>query len=316
MNQIDVTHSVPSMIAGEDVYREEYDSNSKKLYLQKRKTFAKTYNKHLQVFKTQINNAINHTEPIETEYFLQNVLDIMEDGLTTLQILETLRYMCKRDDITYIHSINVAIICNVFGKWLKMPEKEVNTLTLCGLFHDVGKLLLTDELVQKEGKFNQLEMEQMKQHPVLGFRFLQEKLSDIRIINAAYKHHERFDGTGYPQQLTRKYLDDYSMIVAIADVYDAMTSNRLYRSSLCPFYVIDIFETNGLYKYDPKFLLIFLEKVVSVYINSKVLLSNGEKGRIVVINKRSLARPVIRTTTGYIDLSKEDSLNIKQLLFS
>lgn len=87
-------------------------------------------------------------------------------------------------------------------------------------------------------------------------------------------HHERYDGTGYPNHLVGKEIDDMAAIIAIADVYDAMTSDRCYRRALCPFEVIASFELEGLNRYNPQFILCFLEHIANTYVNNNVLLSN------------------------------------------
>jgi HD-GYP domain-containing protein (c-di-GMP phosphodiesterase class II) len=128
-------------------------------------------------------------------------------------------------------------------------------------------------------------------------------------------HHERFDGSGYPSNLRGSEIEDFAKIIAIADVYDAMTATRCYREPLCPFEAIRIFEDEGLQKYDPRFIMTFLENVVSSYINNRVVLSNGIIGDIVFINKMFLSKPIVRTEDGdFIDLSKERGLGILAIL--
>ena len=126
-------------------------------------------------------------------------------------------------------------------------------------------------------------------------------------MNAALMHHERCDGKGYPLGLPAEKIDMYAKIVSIADVYDAMTAARVYRGPLCPFKVIEIFEHEGLQKYDTKFIMTFLENVVNTYISNTVRLSDGREGTVFFINKQKLSRPILKTQNGYIDLSKEPS---------
>ena len=103
-------------------------------------------------------------------------------------------------------------------------------------------------------------------------------------------------------------------IVAIADVYDAMTAARVYRGPLCPFQVIELFEKEGLQKYEAEFILKFLENVVNTYMNNRVLLSDGTEGDIVYINHAILSRPMIKSDSQFIDLSKHHELFIEKII--
>ena len=192
-----------------------------------------------------------------------------------------------------------ALICRRIGKWLKVDAATLDTLTLCGLLHDIGKLKI--DLVKRHTKF--------------GYELLKPLNIDPHIKKAALLHHERCDGSGYPLKATQKDLDDFSMVVAIADVYDAMTAARSYRAPLCPFQVIERFEQEGLQKYKPKFILTFLQHIASTYQNNRVLLSNGQSANIVMLNQQHLARPIVQLNdNSCIDLSTRLDLHIQSIL--
>ena len=127
-------------------------------------------------------------------------------------------------------------------------------------------------------------------------------------------HHERCDGSGYPLALTEGDIDDFALIVAIADVYDAMTAARIYRAPLCPFEVIAEFEKEGLQKYKPKYILTFLEHIATTYQNNRVMLSNGESAKIVLLNQQVFSKPLVQLTDGScIDLNRSP-LYIKAII--
>ena len=136
---------------------------------------------------------------------------------------------------------------------------------------------------------------------------------DERIKNAALMHHERYDGRGYPGGLSGNLIDETARIVAVADVYDAMTADRVYREGICPFDVIGYFQ-NEISVFDPRYLLLFLEKTAETYVSNKVLLNNGTEAKILMINKAALGRPVVMTGEEIIDLSKKKELKISKLL--
>ena len=145
-------------------------------------------------------------------------------------------------------------------------------------------------------------------------RGLQSQDVDVHVKNAALMHHERSDGSGYPAKLKGNQIDPYARMVAIADVYDAMTAARCYRGPLCPFCVIEMFETEGFQKYDVSILLPFLENVVNSCLQNRCLLNDGRKVTIIYINKEKLSRPVVQYGEEYINLADQPDLKIEKLL--
>ena len=154
----------------------------------------------------------------------------------------------------------------------------------------------------------------MKGHSVEGYNVLKDYPIDIRVKYAALMHHERCDGSGYPNGFKAKQIEDFSKIIAIVDVYDAMTADRQYRKAICPFDVIGGFERDGFLKFDTKYLMIFLERIVESYLHTIVRLNDGREGEVVMINKLSLSKPVVRVGDSFVDLSKEPSLFIECII--
>jgi HD-GYP domain-containing protein (c-di-GMP phosphodiesterase class II) len=135
---------------------------------------------------------------------------------------------------------------------------------------------------------------------------------DRRIKLAALQHHERNDGSGYPYGLTKDFISPFSKIVAITDVYDAMTADRCYRAGICPFEVIAQFQREDKAKYDQHILQVFLENIAESYISTGVLLSDGSRGIISMINKKSLSSPLIKLDDGsFVDLRERTELFIR-----
>ncbi len=227
---------------------------------------------------------------------------------TSLELLDMLGNMRNLEDPIYSHSLNVALIARSIGKWLQLSKDDLNALTLAGLLHDIGKTQIPESIINKPGRYTDEEFAQMKSHPLLGKRLLNGKGFDPRILYAALQHHERCDGSGYPRGLEEDEIDDFASIVAIADVYDAMTSARAHRDPLCSFQVISEFEKDGLKKYNTKYILIFLERIANTYSNSRVMLNNAKTGRVVYINKTNLSRPVVQLDSGDI-INLADSTN-------
>lgn len=265
-------------------------------------------------FKTELNDIIvqNSTDIINN--MLHEVNTIFSKTRNPLHLLDMMQCLRNFDDMTYMHSMNVALICNIFSSWLGFPKEEANVLIVCGLLHDIGKLKIPKEIISKPDKLTEEEFELIRSHPRMGYDILCTKnYLDERVKLAALQHHERFNGRGYPAQLKGSDINKFSSIVAIADVYDAMTSNRVYRKGMCPFTVISIFEKEKDY-YEPSLLYLFMKRTIEAYINTEVILSNNERGKVVLLNQNLLSRPVVITDKKTYDLSRDFSVDIVALI--
>ncbi|MBE6014797.1 MAG: HD-GYP domain-containing protein [Lachnospiraceae bacterium] len=267
-----------------------------------------------EINKVKFNKIIREEEEINAEEYLDQIKALVPDDSTPLGVLDMLNHMRNSDDATFIHSQNVALMCNSMGNWLKMSQEDINVLTLAGLFHDIGKLFVPETLLNKTGKLTDKELEVCRGHAVFGYNFMKDKDIDPRIKKVILNHHERCDGSGYPNKLTGKDIDEFSKIVAMVDVYDAMTSQRKYRNPKCPFEVLEDFEKDGIKKFDPKYLFLFLEKISGSFVNRWVILNNGQRGSIIMINKNAISRPVVKIDDTFLDLSTTPSLKISGVL--
>ncbi len=278
------------------------------------KKFKADYELNVDSFKDMLNGVVERNIKLDVSTLLQNTLDMIANGKGQIGILDMLQNMREYDDSTFSHCMNVGLICNVLAEWLKLTPDQVEMATACGLFHDIGKLMIPHAIITKPGRLDAQEFALMQKHPIIGYQLLQAQNVDDHIRNAALMHHERSDGSGYPMRLTGNQIDPYARIVAIADVYDAMTAARVYRGPMCPFRAIEIFEQDGLQKYDPQYILTFLENVVNTYIQNRCRLSDGREAEIIFVNKEKLSRPMVRCGEDYINLADHPNLTIESLL--
>lgn len=242
-------------------------------------------------------------------------MDLLSSQKSSFGVFDMLHNMRQFDDLTYAHSMNVSLICNVFAQWLGFSAEEQELATACGMLHDIGKLKIDDSIIKKPGKLTEEEFKAIKAHPVEGYKILQHQDISEHIKNSALMHHEKCDGKGYPLGLQTDKIDSYARLVAIADVYDAMTSARVYRGAMCPFTVIKVFEDEGLHKYDAVYIMTFLENVVNTYIDSRVLLSNGQIATVKWIDKSKLSKPMVQLSNGnFLELAKQPDIRIMKIL--
>ncbi len=278
--------------------------------------FKVDYNKKATMLKDCYQQLIDKKEPLDSDALLDQVSSLYSNHLTSLSVFDMLHNMRQIDDTTYAHCINVAIISRMMGEWLNITGEDLEDLTLAGLLHDIGKCLVDPELLNKPSLTDE-EFRYVKEHPNLGLKILTDSNSQIdkRIRSAVLMHHERCDGSGYPSGRKGDTITDFAKIVAIADVYDAMTSKRCYRKGICPFEVIATFERKGFERYETKYLLPFLHHIIDTYIGNSVLLNDGSTGKIIMINRQFLSRPVVSTATvTYLDLSKHFELYIQAII--
>jgi len=276
--------------------------------------FHLAYRNAVNDFKSTLDHIVTDQKDIDTDQLLSDASKILYQCDSNIELFNMLHCMRQYDDTTYVHSLNVALICNIIGKWLHFVPEDLESITLCGLLHDLGKLMIPSNIITKPSKLTEEEYSTIKTHTIRGYNLLKSKHIDPRIKHAALMHHERCDGSGYPYGFYSEQIDSFAKLVAIADVYDAMTCARVYRGPLCPFDVVNIFETEGYSKYDPKYIMIFLNGIVQTYIHNSVRLSNDMIGEIILINKSELSKPVIKVGEMYLDLTKHRDLHIVSLI--
>lgn len=277
--------------------------------------FNSDFNKTVSTFEDKLRKMLKDDSQPDNEALVGSVKSLLDSCRTGIQLFDLLHCMRSYDDITFAHSINVALICAVLGTWLGYDRDAIKTLIECGIYHDVGKLLIPKNIVEKPAALTPEEFNLMKTHTMRGYNVLRTKDLDKHVKLGAMMHHERCNGSGYPLGIEADQIDDYAKILAIADVYEAMTSPRVYRKPKCPFDVIHIFETEGLALYDPKFLMTFMENITQSYVSNRVRLSDGTIGTIIYINKLAYSRPTIQTEAGeFIDLTKRQNLVIEAIL--
>lgn len=277
--------------------------------------FQQDFNRCAEHFRDNLMKSLYRNEPFYVNGLLEETMQIMHQENSYINVFDMLLNMRNVDDSVYDHSLDVALICNILAKWLHFSETDQTMVTACGLFHDVGKFLLPTGVLRKPGKLTNEEFEIIKTHTIEGFHLL-NKYDNIPqpVKNAALMHHEKCDGSGYPYGLKGPEIDKFAKIVTIADIFDAMTSERVYRKAMCPFSVIKSFEDEGIQKYEMKYILTFLENVANSYLNHRVTLTNGMEGNVIFINQDDFSRPVIRTLDDQIiDLQKQHYENILQL---
>lgn len=286
-----------------------------------KRTALKNYVKAVDVVK-DCGNKISANQAFQTrkaKRVVYNLVDLCLDEEFSFMGLSNIK---NYDEYTFNHSVNVCIIAIEFGKNLGLSKKQIGELGVAALFHDYGKLAIPREILNKPGRFEPSEWEVMKSHPLKAVKTLLstkgfEEL-DIKKMIAAFEHHRNYDCTGYPQTGIKKSLNFYSKVVAIADAYDAMTTNRVYQRALLPTAALQILLEHSGTKFDPILVKAFINTVGLYPVGTVVRLQSKEIAIVTHPNAdpAKLAQPrirVISTADGKffndgaeIDLSEED----------
>ena len=200
------------------------------------------------------------------------------------------------DDYLFGHSVNVCVLSLITGISLGYSRKKLMMLGMGSLLHDMGKTLIPACILNKPGPLSGEELNVIKQHPQYGYSILDDSKSGIEALAAiiALQHHERYNGEGYPKGLSGNNIHEFSQIVGITDVFDAMTADRVYRKAHPPFEVYEMLAGSGNYFFDYKLVLAFLGNIAAYPAGSLVRLSSDEIAIVVETPKGFSLYPIVK----------------------
>lgn len=252
--------------------------------------------------------------------FKQTVKNILFDIRNNKEAISLLSDAISHDRYTFHHSLNVAIYSLAMAKELKYSESEQVILGVGALLHDIGKTEIPNSILDKASKLDEKEMEIMKTHTEKGFNILRgcHEISSVS-AHCAYQHHERVDGTGYPRGLAGNDIHRYARIISVADVFGAVTSNRVYSKAILPHEGMELLFAGTGTQFDVNKVRAF-RKTIAIYpVGLTVLLNDGRRGIVENINQSNSERPIVRVieengqkvTKPYpVDLNKELTMTI------
>lgn len=292
----------------------ESDDNVYEENVKKEKELKEKYESALGNFKN-IYEEVKLGKKIETQVIEKSVNGLVENVVINNNVLKRLRDNHVVDDYTYKHSINVCVLSTMIGKWLNYDNEKLNKLAMSAFLHDIGKALVKKEILFKPGRLTKEECMEMKKHAEYGYKLIQnDSTLDFNVCCGMLQHHERFDGSGYPYGLKGERIHEFARIIAIADIFDAMTSKRVYKDKESPFKVAEEIEKNSYGLLDPHITNVFLWNIANFYVGNKVVLSDGREGEIILTNKQRPTKPLVKTESGFVDLLKESQVYIEEII--
>lgn len=297
----------------------------KRLGVEKLKVFDNSRDSNLesaaQVFQQKYMNDLAITTEVIQDLYSGKPIDIIkvntivdsiiDKTIESDKILKNMNYSNQLSVYEYTHCINVSILSMIIARWFNYSDNEIKMIVRSGLLHDIGKTKVEKSILNKPGSLDKYEFEEARRHVDYGIEII-ENVSDISYDEGMgiLKHHEREDGSGYVYGLKGTDIHEFAKIIAVADVFDAMSSNRVYSKSVPVFDIFDQMETNIIGNLDKRIVNNFLQYVPTYYTGEKFFLNNGELAEIIHINPSRVAKPLVRIGDSYIDLSKDDNLKI------
>ncbi|GIP38680.1 HD family phosphohydrolase [Paenibacillus sp. J31TS4] len=257
---------------------------------------------------------VQMTKKVPVMELRSEIIPAILDTAERPNVIALFNQLAEADDYTFRHNIGVGVIATMIGKWLRLPDTDLSVLSMAAVLHDIGKMTIPQEIINKPGRLTSEEYAIMKKHTVNGYELLKATVGlSHRVALVALQHHEREDGTGYPFGIRGSQMDSFSKIVAVADVFHAMTSRRCYREA-SPFYEVLLqMQADAYGKLDPAIVHTFLQHMMQGLIGCPVELTDGRLGEIVMIPTSDPTSPLVRTEGAFVDLSQRRELKIARM---
>ena len=272
----------------------------------------------LSYFSNSINNFLDklgeNSQPDLTEVktMSKEILDNFNDYGSIIKSITNSRTI---DEYLMRHCVNVALLSSMLGRWINLSNKDLTLLTYAAVLHDIGKTKVNPALLNKPSKLTKSEFEEVKKHSIYSYELVKSMpYLDPSVSLGVLMHHERLDGSGYPLGLKEDKISTFAKIIGITDMFDAMTSDKVYSKKQNPFKVLEIMQHDCMGLFDYNYLTIFIEQMSNYYTGEMVKLNNGLIGKIVKIDINNIGRPLISIDSNFIDLNKEKDLFIIELL--
>lgn len=259
--------------------------------------------------------TIREEGKLDLDRLRKNVEETLPDMVRNNDVLMRLNQLKESDDYTFQHSLRVAILATMIGKWLGYSQEELLELGEAGLLFDIGKLSVPDFLLKKPSNVTLDEYELLKKHAQFGYSILlKTKGVTSNIKYAALHHHERLDGSGYPLRLRENQIHDYAKIIAVCDVFDALITDRPYKKGISPLLAADYLSWSSGKLFDSEVCYVFIKRLSEYFVGKNVVLSNGLQGKIVYVDTNFPTRPTVQVGEKFLDLVKDRSVNVEVLM--
>lgn len=238
-------------------------------------------------------------KPLDIKALRETVYELVRQILNNDTMFMALTGIRDIDNYTFLHSVDVCIYSVITAKALQMPLQDIRDLAFAAILHDIGKCKIPLEILNKPGKLTDEEFFIIKNHTIYGMEIAKHTPDlSARIPKIICQHHEKWDGTGYPVGLKSFDIDRMARIISIADVYDALTANRIYRKRRMPHEAAEYLMSQSGQHFDPYILQTFINNIAIYPENLVVMLNTGEIARVLSSSRGLLSmRPIVSVIT-------------------
>lgn len=278
-------------------------------------TFEEHYEQLLSLMKRVFKNtSIAENLPIVE---MRGHLEKMIPTFAQKDLLNISSNKVSTEEYIFHKSITVSLISYLIASWSNFQQKDLMPIALAGLLHDIGNMGIDPIILNKPGQLTDAEMEEVKKHTVIGYNRLKNVLGITEGVKlAALQHHEREDGTGYPLGVRGDKIHIYAKVVAIADIFFAMTRERKYKNAKSPYEVLDKLHQDAFGKLDPGLVQTFIYKITQHQLGYTVRLSDGSVGKIVYSDPANPTRPAVDVAGRTVNLAQDRTLYVAEILSS
>ncbi len=244
-----------------------------------------------------------------------NLIETLPDMVRNNDVLMRLNQLKRTDDYTFEHSMRVSILATMIAKWSGFSQTEMLEVSEAGMLYDIGKLNIPEDILGKTGSLTAQEWDIVRKHPQLGYGILLATKGVSQSVKyAALHHHERIDGSGYPLRLRSNQIHQFAKIIMVCDVFDALTNDRPYKKKVSPMLALDYLRWNSGKLFDPEVVYMMSAGLSAFFISKECVLSSGDRGQIVFIDKNYPTRPTVKVGERYVDLIQERQLEVEDII--
>ncbi|MDQ8735727.1 HD-GYP domain-containing protein [Paenibacillus sp. LHD-38] len=290
----------------------------------KGRTLESTVNpKWLPTVQPLYENAVKNFEGLFTKASADGKIDdaevsnIFQPLLNNLQmerdVVSMLLLLNTKDDYTYQHSVQVGMLSYYLATWVGYTNEDAVKIGKSGFLHDIGKCRIDDLILNKPGKLTSEEYDEVKKHTIYGHEIISKSIDEPFAAFGALQHHERNDGSGYPNGLTGDEIHPVSKIIAVVDIYSAMISQRVYQQKRDLLFVLKELYKLSFKELDPFTTHTFIKHMMPNFIGKRVELVSGESGIIVMTHPTEFFRPLIQIGESFIDMATDRDYEIHQV---
>jgi HD-GYP domain-containing protein (c-di-GMP phosphodiesterase class II) len=304
---------ITKLVSGEEISSAEQGTSSES------KIEVSFVSQYLQIVESYKEMYLNWERGaiIQISKIREGLLPLLEEANRHPFQIFSLHHYSTKEDYMYQHPVAVSLIANLIGRQIGLSKGECIQLAIAGFLIDCGMCKINSSIILKKGALSAGEYEEIKRHPIYSYQMVK----NISTLNhesklAILQHHERMDGSGYPFKVGQNKIHPFSRILAVADSYHAMTSERAYRKKQSPFKVLEEMVQDSFGKFDIQHVQALIKAISNFSIGTKVRLTNNEIGEIVFINPQNPIRPLIKmeNNNNFINLLQHLDLYIDEVI--